>query len=46
LKAFDLDRSLIANKESFSRSFSQIRAGDIKAAMDRRYADGQPVRVN
>lgn len=40
MKAFDLDRSLIDSYASFSRSFSKIRAGDLKAAIDLQYDDG------
>jgi hypothetical protein len=40
MKAFDLDKRLIENYENFSRSFSKIRAADLKAAIDRRYDDG------
>lgn len=40
MKAFDLDRSLVDSYASFSRSFSKIRAADLKAAIDRRYDDG------
>lgn len=40
MRAFDLDRSLIGDYESFSRSFTRIRALDLKEAIDRRYTDG------
>lgn len=41
MRAFDLDRSLIGNYEAFSRSFTRIRASDLKQAIDQRYADGR-----
>ena len=40
MKAFDLDRSLIENYSSFSRSFSKIRAADLQQAIDRQYESG------
>lgn len=40
VKAFDLDRNVVADCEGFSRSFTRIRAVDLKQAIDRRYADG------
>jgi len=41
VKAFDLDRNLVADYEAFSRSFTRIRAADVKQAIDQRYADGR-----
>ncbi len=40
MEAFDLDRNLIGNYESFSRSFTRIRAADLGKAIDERYVDG------
>lgn len=40
MKAFDLDRNIVADYEAFSRSFTRIRAADLKQAIDTRYADG------
>ncbi|SEO11186.1 hypothetical protein SAMN05216227_10488 [Pseudorhodobacter antarcticus] len=40
MQAFDLDSSLVETYSSFSRSFSKIRAPDLKAAIDAQYADG------
>ncbi|MDZ4099225.1 MAG: DEAD/DEAH box helicase, partial [Methylophilaceae bacterium] len=40
MQAFDLDSSLVENYSSFSRSFSKVRAPDLKAAIDAQYADG------
>lgn len=34
MQAFDLDSSLVENYSSFSRSFSKVRAPDLKAALD------------
>ena len=39
MEAFDLDRGLIGNYESFSRSFTRIRAADLGKAIDKRYVD-------
>ena len=41
MRAFDLDRSLIDSYESFSRSFTTIRATDLSEALNRHYADGR-----
>lgn len=41
MKAFELDRSLIADYDRFSRSFSTIRAPDLKTAVDQQYAEGR-----
>lgn len=38
MKDFDLDRTLIENYGSFARSFTKIRAADIKAALDDKLA--------
>ncbi|MES2434126.1 MAG: DEAD/DEAH box helicase [Pseudomonadota bacterium] len=40
MQAFDLDASLVESYASFSRSFSKVRAPDLKAAIDAQYADG------
>ena len=40
MQAFDLDHSLVETYASFSRSFSKVRAPDLKAAIDARYDDG------
>lgn len=40
MKAFELDRDLVDSYASFSRSFSKIRAADLKAALDRQYDGG------
>ena len=40
MKAFDLDRSLVESYQSFSRSFSNVRASDLKTAIDAQYARG------
>lgn len=40
MKAFDLDRSLIEKYSIFSRSFSKIRAGDLRDSIDRQYDSG------
>lgn len=40
MKAFDLDRSLVDSYATFSRSFSKVRAPDLKAAIDRQYDSG------
>ena len=41
MKAFELDRSLITAYEQFSRSFSTIRALDLRTAVDQCYAEGR-----
>jgi hypothetical protein len=41
MKAFDLDRTLVENYSRFARSFTRIRAEDIKAALDERFAAGR-----
>lgn len=38
MDVFDLDRSLVSDYERFARSFTQIRAPDIKAQVDAIYA--------
>nr|WP_221244505.1 DEAD/DEAH box helicase [Neoroseomonas alkaliterrae] len=40
VKAFDLDRSLVDSYATFSRSFSKVRAPDLRAAIDRQYDSG------
>jgi Lhr-like helicase len=40
MKAFQLDRNLVGDYESFSRSFTRIRANDLREAIDQRYAAG------
>lgn len=40
MKAFELDRSLVDSYATFSRSFSKVRAPDLKAAIDRQYDSG------
>jgi ATP-dependent helicase YprA (DUF1998 family) len=41
MKAFELDRNLIVDYERFSRSFSTIRAPDLKDAVDQQYGEGR-----
>ena len=41
MHVFDLDRSLVADYEKFARSFTQIRAADIRQQIDAIYASGQ-----
>ncbi len=41
MQAFDLDSSLVETYASFSRSFSKVRAPDLKSAIDAHYNDGQ-----
>ena len=38
MDVFDLDRSLVADYQSFARSFTQIRAQDIRDQVDKVYA--------
>jgi hypothetical protein len=38
VNAFDLDRSLVRDYERFARSFTQIRAGDIRSQVEAIYA--------
>jgi hypothetical protein len=40
VNAFDLDRRLVESYATFSRSFSKVRAPDLKAAIDRQYDSG------
>lgn len=40
MQAFDLDHSLIKTYANFLRSFSKIRAPDLKSAIDAHYNDG------
>ena len=41
MKAFDLDRGVVENYASFSRSFSTIRAEDLRAEIDAQYQAGR-----
>jgi Lhr-like helicase len=41
MRVFDLDRRLVADYEHFSRSFTRIRADDIRSRVDEIYAGGQ-----
>lgn len=41
MKVFDLDRTLTENYRSFARSFTKIRAKDIKAALDKKFEAGR-----
>ena len=41
MKAFDFDHNLINSYEHFSRSFSTIRADDIRLEIDRQYVEGR-----
>lgn len=41
MRAFEFDHQLINAYEHFSRSFSAIRASDLKAAIDSHYDDGE-----
>ncbi len=41
MKAFDLDRDLVEQYGSFSRSFSKIRAADLSGAIDAHYDSGR-----
>ncbi len=41
MDVFDLDRSLIGDYESFARSFTRIRAPDIRQKIDDLYATGR-----
>ena len=41
MKAFEFDHNLIGSYENFSRSFSTIRADDIRSAIDQQYKDGR-----
>ena len=41
MKAFDLDRHIIDRYEQFSRSFSKIRADDLRAEISRQYERGR-----
>jgi hypothetical protein len=38
---FDLDRALVGDYERFARSFTQIRAADIRTQVEAIYASGQ-----
>ena len=40
MQAFDLDSSLVETYATFSRSFSKVRAPDLKSAIDAHYNDG------
>jgi len=40
VKAFELDRSVVESYADFSRSFSKVRAADLKASIDQQYEDG------
>ncbi len=40
MKAFQLDHDVVASYESFSRSFSTVRADDLRTEIDRHYRDG------
>ena len=41
MKAFDLDKEILKNYEAFSRSFTFIRAEDLRAKVESYYADGR-----
>ena len=41
MKAFDLDRSVVGSYAEFSRSFSKVRAPDLRASIDQQYEDGR-----
>src|SRR4051794_14524816 len=41
MRVFDLDRKLVSDYEHFSRSFTRIRAEDIREKVDAIYAGGQ-----
>lgn len=41
MKVFDLDQRLVQDYEHFSRSFTQIRASDIRSQVDEIYDSGQ-----
>ncbi|ARU18281.1 DEAD/DEAH box helicase [Croceicoccus marinus] len=41
MNVFDLDRALIARYEQFARSFTEIRADDLRGAIDGIYGDGK-----
>ena len=41
MKAFELDEHVIATYERFSRSFSKIRADDLRGAIERWYEEGR-----
>ena len=45
MDVFDLDQSLIADYERFARSFTQIRAADIRQQIDAIYARAVSARV-
>nr|WP_294515934.1 DEAD/DEAH box helicase [uncultured Rhodopila sp.] len=40
MRAFELDRSVVESYADFSRSFSKVRAADLKASIDQQYEDG------
>jgi hypothetical protein len=51
LNSFDLDRALISDHERFARSFTQIRARDIKEQVKALYASDRfwpdpPISIN
>ncbi|MCY4320437.1 MAG: DEAD/DEAH box helicase [Alphaproteobacteria bacterium] len=41
MKAFDFDRQIVGNYAEFSRSFSTIRAADLRDEIDRQYEQGR-----
>lgn len=41
MQIFDLDKELIRDYETFARSFTWIRAADIRSQVDQLYAEGQ-----
>jgi hypothetical protein len=41
MKAFDFDHRLVEAYARFSRSFSTIRADDLKSEIDRQYDEGR-----
>ena len=41
MNVFDLDQSIIGDYERFARSFTQIRAEDIRTQVDALYATGR-----
>jgi ATP-dependent helicase YprA (DUF1998 family) len=41
MNVFDLDRALVGDYERFARSFTQIRASDIRSQVEETYASGR-----
>ena len=41
MDVFNLDRALVSDYERFARSFTQIKAAEIRAQVERIYANGK-----